>query len=124
MEGAQSPEHRTGKYSSKRDEALHHMSLEGWGVKSDGDVESPAGFFTLFVNKPEEMAEIFAAFEDELNDLRIHDHQTLTGNFVLVEDELGFVHCFSHLTEYSATAQYNELAQKYFNWQHREEWDE
>ena len=46
-------------------EALMKAMLQGgWFIKSEGDVESPLGFFGYVTNTKPELNEIYDAFED------------------------------------------------------------
>lgn len=49
-------------------EALFRVMInEGWFTDSDGDVESPTGYFGYVTNLPAELAEVREAFEDTLD---------------------------------------------------------
>lgn len=49
-------------------QALFRVMLQdGWFTESDGDVESPTGFFGYVVNQPQDYAEVSAAFTDVID---------------------------------------------------------
>jgi hypothetical protein len=76
----------SGKFDSRRDELLYTMSVDGWAIASDGNVEAPTGWFAYMTNTPAEIAEIKQAFPDfsDVPDAEI------VGSFYLSEDSNGF----------------------------------
>lgn len=79
-----------GKYDSKRDEALHRLSLEGWANKSSGDVEAPSGFYARISVDASELEALHDVLSSdfEVGDLDLND---LIGHFLVIEDNQGFV---------------------------------
>lgn len=101
----------TGKFDSARDEALYQMTLEGWANQLDGNVEAPTGWFALIVNEPADMLEIMQGF-DFNESLR----EPLTGYFILIENDQGFVTVESFDNELAAAAQYTALLTEANEW--------
>lgn len=85
------PEGRKGKFNNSRDACLYHLTVSGWANESNGDVASPQGFFSKVVIVPAELDEIVEAFREEFTAEGLVDHGWLVGNFLLLEDEAGFV---------------------------------
>mgnify|MGYP001791810815 CR=1 FL=1 len=110
------------KYSSARDEVLHAMSVQGWANRSDGNVEAPTGFFAIISNSPAELAEVVAAFDEEIEGTEDSDFSTseLVGHFVLVEDSQGFVGVYDYSTELGARVFYDELEDTFSKWDEEE----
>lgn len=107
--------HGLGKYASARDEVLDRMASDGWANASDGDVESPEGWFALIVNTPAEMPEVAQAFEDEIAEAGA-DVDALVGNFILAVDSNGFVSVDEYGTAREAQAEYARREDAYSAW--------
>lgn len=89
-----------GKFDSARDEALYELSLEG-AVPSSGDVEAPTGAFTLLVIVRDDVATL---------------GNIPAGNFILTENNDGFVGVAEYDSEAEATAAYNKLDEAFGAW--------
>lgn len=101
-----------GKYETLRDEYLHKMACDGWANASSGDVESPTGYFYLICNSAPEMKEITEAFGPAPTGI--------VGNFILVENDQGFVIVHNVYTSANAEAKCAELENAYDGWQDSE----
>jgi hypothetical protein len=107
-----------GKYVSARDSVLDAMVMSEWSNRSDGDVDSPFGYFALVCNSRAEMFEVLAAFADETAAM-VEARETfdaLQGNFVVVTDSQGFVHVAEYPTRNAAEDAFFVLARAYAEW--------
>jgi hypothetical protein len=102
-----------GKFDSDRDAVLHLMSLQLWANESDGDVESAQGYFSRISNRPEDIAEIRAAFEDDVPEGFAWSR--LVGKFLMVEDSQGFVTVQEFVTDSALERNYEYLRNAYYN---------
>jgi hypothetical protein len=73
-------------------ELLHQVSLDGWANDSAGDVNEDGFHASLLIVEPAEQQELTDAF----------DQPVPTGNWVLLEDEQGFVTLDQHPTAHAA----------------------
>lgn len=105
---------RMGKFDSDRDEILWTMTLEGWANESDGNVECPTGYFCLVTNEPAEIPEIAQAFSDVIPE--DFDTAELVGNFIVTEDDRGFVSVIEYPGPDSARKAYDMMSAEYSRW--------
>jgi hypothetical protein len=81
-----------GRYEHNRDlqpaALLHQVTLEGWGNESTGDVDQDGFHASLLIVEPAEQSEITDAFDQPIP----------AGNWVLTQDEQGFVTLNQHPT--------------------------
>jgi hypothetical protein len=93
-----------GKYEYNPDpalaELLHTVTLEGWGNDSVGDVDQDSFHASLLIVEPAEQAELTDAF----------DRQIPVGNFIVTEDEHGFVTIDEYPTPHRARYAFNSLS--------------
>ena len=108
---------RIGKFDCNRDAVLYSMTLGAWSCRSSGDVEAPTGFFAEISNKPNELAEIVDAFEEDIEREGLTDTAELIGEFLLREDSQGFVGVDEYDTEAMLKAAYDELERQYSEWE-------
>jgi hypothetical protein len=94
-----------GRYQHNRDphlaELLHHVTEQGWGNDSVGDLDEDGFYATLLIVEPAERQEVTEAF----------DRPIPAGNWILTQDQQGFVtvdqyptpaaarHAFDHLPD-------------------------
>jgi hypothetical protein len=94
------------RYEHNRDpqlaELLHHVTEEGWGNDSVGDLEENGFHASLLIIEPAEQQELTEAFDRDIP----------AGNWILTEDQQGFVvldqyptpqaarHALDHLPDY------------------------
>jgi hypothetical protein len=93
----------------------------GWNIKSDGDVESPSGFFALVeIPKPGgELDEMSGALElDEEMQRQIEDlaSSISTGWFVTHENSDGLIFVYEMPSELAAKHAYSELEAEFAKW--------
>jgi hypothetical protein len=95
-----------GRYEHNRDpqlaELLHHVTEQGWGNDSVGDLEEDGFRASLLIVEPAEQQELTEAFDRDIP----------AGNWILTEDQQGVVildshptpvparHAFDHLSDY------------------------
>lgn len=104
------------KFASARDELLHIMCSSGWADMSEGDVESPAGYFYLISNSVPELAELVAAFQEDITSLGVSPDDVV-GHFVVVEGSSGFVGVGSFDSEADAQREFDRLGEVYTVWE-------
>lgn len=113
---AEPPLEGKGKFRSARDEVLYQISLEGWANESNGDVESPTGYFSRITITPEELREVTEAFSDTIEELGFKLTGSLVGFFLLTEDGQGFVEVDEFPDETALTQAYREREAEYLEW--------
>lgn len=104
------------KFDSPRDERLHYLTLEGWGNQSDGNVECPVGWFCLITIDNTELPEIKDAFRDNPYLQGDDVWAELIGNFIVRENNQGFVTVESYDAVSDAKANYRWLLSKANEW--------
>lgn len=73
-------------------EALFKVMLqEGWFVDSDGEVNSPTGFFGYVHNTPADLPEIYAAFSDTTSVYGTPDEEDMVGAFTAYINSDGLI---------------------------------
>lgn len=97
-----------GKFSTLRDEYLHGMCVEGWANESTGDVSAPTGYVWLLSNSPAEMPEIIGAFGPA--------PLGTVGHFLVIEDDMGFVHVNEYDENRGAKYDFRALEAQYAAW--------
>lgn len=107
----------SGKFDSARDEALYVMSVNGWANQSSGNVEAPTGYFSLICNSRAELPEILDAFETEFASIDGFAPDSLIGNFIMEESEIGFVYVTEFPSEYLAGLHYTRQDETYAEWE-------
>ncbi len=109
----------SGKFRNTRDAVLYQMTLEGWASQSSGDTQAPTGWFACIMNDPGDLASIRDAFGNFLDQAHFNrsDHlQQLLGNFLMREDQQGFVAVETYNTEVELKQVYDELDSAYGVW--------
>lgn len=99
------------KFDSPRDEVLHLLTVEGWANESDGDVQSPTGWFARISNSSAELNEIRDAFKSEV--WRSFDWASILGHWMVVEGSDGVVHVGEYLNEAAVMFAFQELQFKF-----------
>lgn len=61
---------------------MRHMLNNGWFTKSDGDVESPFGYFGYVINEAAELPEIYSAFDDIIEMYGKPKDEDMVGKFI------------------------------------------
>lgn len=114
-----------GKYDSRRDEILHALCLADWSNDSFGDVQAPTGYVWRITNTKED---IFGTLWDrnsefdslmealEFHHLKVAELSELVGNFIVIEDNNGFVYVRSFDTEAAMMQEYNYRELQYSEW--------
>jgi hypothetical protein len=96
-----------GRYAHNRDpelaELLHQVTLEGWGNDSWGDVIQDGFHASLLIVEPAEQPELTDAFDQAIP----------VGNWILTEDELGFVSLTQYSTPQAARHAFTKLPDLY-----------
>ena len=110
------------KFSSKRDEVLSGLCLEGWANRSDGDSSGYGVWFArisndvqdVAVNNPE-FVSLFESFDFGFA-LDAELSASLVGHFVVTESIIGTVTVVEFASQFSATVAYEEYSSDYALW--------
>ena len=86
----------------------------GWNMKSDGDVESPSGFFAL-VEIPDHYGEL-AEMQDAVGDETVDDEWPDTGWYVSYENSDGLIFVLECASQHVAERTYDEFEEQYNTW--------
>lgn len=111
----QGPGERQGKFASDRDQLLYYITLEGWGVASGGDVQSPSGWFGRISTTEAELPGVEQAFGEQISSSGVAPAE-LVGHFLLNEDSQGFVYVTEYGSERDLLASYGILEEVYEQW--------
>lgn len=109
-------------HDSTRDQVLHAMSRDGWANESDGNVESPWGFFSRISNSTEELPEIVQAFSEIISEFPAatlsggFDTSELVGHFLLVENNQGQIFVTEFDSEQELQREFDGLTDVYSEW--------
>jgi hypothetical protein len=92
-----------GRYAHNPDpqlaELLHEVTLEGWGNDSVGDVDQDGFHASLLIIEPAEQSELTDAF----------DHDIPVGNWIVTEDQQGFVSLEQYPSPQAARQAFTQL---------------
>lgn len=111
------PEPEKGKFDSPRDEVLYAMTLGEWACETSGDVQSPSSWFAWMQNTAEELIDIRRTFAETIQRARLADLSELVGNFVIVEQNDGFVEVIKFDEKRHAERVYSVLEDIYIAWE-------
>lgn len=105
---------------SKYDSLFKTIVTAQWNVKSDGNVESPSGFFAL-VEIPlsfSERFEMMRAVEDAIDAESAFLLGNMDGGWYLTqEDNNGIIYVYQMETELQAQRFYKDLERTYADWE-------
>jgi hypothetical protein len=92
-----------GRYGHNPDpqlaELLHQVTLEGWGNDSVGDVDQDGFYASLLIVEPAEQSELTDAFDQTIP----------VGNWIVTEDQQGFVTLDQYPTPQAARQAFTDL---------------
>ena len=105
------------KYISNHDEIFKQIISAGWAVKSNGDVDSPSGYFAVveIPGKTGELAEMRDAVEPH-GDYRYLTNWPDPGWYVTLENEYGQIFVYKAGSQITAMAEYSRLEVDYMLW--------
>ncbi|AEK10197.1 hypothetical protein FDI14_gp118 [Mycobacterium phage SirDuracell] len=92
------------------------MCGDGWFTASNGDVESTTGFFSYVTNTPAELGDIRREFSEVIEAYGNPADEEIIGSFVVLEDNLGFIHIERYASDEEARARYSNLEYRYERW--------
>lgn len=97
-------------------EALFRAMLNGgWFTKSNGDVESPLGYFGYVINEKADLFELYQAFEDTINAYGKPDDNDVIGSFIAYIDTVGNI-TIERETQIGAKLWYENTSKAYDKW--------
>lgn len=95
------------------DNAARAIVTEGWANETGGSVEASTGHFALLTIEPNEVDEVRGAISEMLAD----PSQTVEpGNYVIVENDQGFVTVLDYGTPQAARDYFTLLTEEYSRW--------
>jgi hypothetical protein len=116
----------TGKYDSFRDSALHFLCQSDWADESFGDVNDYGVYIWRIGNTPENVqlsnTETTSLLEqwpyyEEANGASQEFRDSLVGEFIVSENEQGFVHVRKFETEELTLARFEAFRDHYTQWE-------
>jgi len=100
-------------FASTRDQVLYRMAIEQWACESTGDIQAAASWLCWLSNSPAELADILDAFRDDIDQAQLADPQQLVGNFLMTQNNRGYVEVAEYETEDAVREAYTRLAPTY-----------
>ena len=101
-------------HDSTRDQILDAMAIDGWANASDGNVESPTGYFSRISNDVADIVSIIDAFGG-IGDVDF-DISELIGHFMVAKDSQGLLYVWQYPSESALVAEYDTLVSEYSTW--------
>ncbi|AEQ21007.1 conserved hypothetical protein [Rhodococcus phage E3] len=102
------------KFDSARDEVLHALTTNGWGVDG-GDVEAPSNWFASVTISEDDVANLDSVDRELVESLDV-DPQTLVGYFFVQETDQGFVYVQKFETPEELSTLYQAKSADYLDW--------
>lgn len=110
-------------HDSPRDQVLHAMTREGWASESDGDTESPTGYFSRISNNMADIVSIIDAFAGDAFEIAPDfDFSELVGHFLLVENDQGQIFVTAYNSEKELRNAYMDLVVAYCDYRGMPAW--
>lgn len=91
------------------------MVTGAWANESDGDVQSPIGYFARVTNAAADMDEVAHAFKDVMDAYEC-EVDTLIGHWLVREMDTGNVIVTAYPDEVSLTVVFQQLQDDYAEW--------
>lgn len=91
------------------------MLNNGWFTKSDGDVESPFGYFGYVTNEAAELPELYDAFETVIKAYGKPNDNDVIGSFIAYINSDGII-TIERLGEQSAKLWFTNTQRDYTKW--------
>jgi hypothetical protein len=92
------------------------MLNNGWFTKSDGDVESPFGYFGYVINTEAELWELFQAFEDTIECYGQPLSEDVIGSFIAYINSDGIITIERMANNLEAELWYHNTSRDYTKW--------
>ena len=92
------------------------MLTDSWFINSDGNVESPQGYFGYVNNTEAELSEIYDAFSDIVEVYGTPATEDIVGSFYASIDSNGIIHIFSFATQSQAKSAFDMAVSEYIKW--------
>lgn len=102
--------------TAARDAALFLLARSGWANQSDGDKDSPGGWFAAVSNSAVELPEIVEIFQDDLTAVGLTDPNELLGHFILTEKADGAGSVYQFWQEQEVLDIFGQMARAYAEW--------
>lgn len=92
------------------------MLNNGWFTSSDGNVESPFGYFGYMTNKPNELKEIFDAFDDVVSVYNRPPDTAMVGSWFASINSDGIISIDFFHSALAAKFHYQSTVEAYGRW--------
>ena len=100
--------------------AFHALFIDmlnnGWFTKSDGDVESPFGYFGYVINESADLPELYDAFETIIKAYGKPNDEDVIGNFIAYINSYGIITVERMSTEAEAKLWFRNTQKAYTKW--------
>lgn len=99
-------------------EALFRAMLNnGWFTASDGDVESPTGYFGYVTNTWGDFFEVLQTFEDTIKQYGVPPAHQFYGSFTAVINDQGIIRVVKWENENNAKQVFDRAVEQYNLWE-------
>lgn len=92
------------------------MLNEEWFTDSDGNVDSPMGYFGYVTNRDIELKELYEAFSDTIEAYGKPNDADVIGSFFVSIDSNGLIHIDKCPNHYVARHKFNAVQTLFNNW--------
>lgn len=92
------------------------MLNDGWFTKSEGDVESPLGFFGYVTNLKAELNEVYDAFSNVVKAYGYPAEKDMVGSFFAMINSDGLIRIVRKDSDYEAKESFFNHRMEYIEW--------
>lgn len=92
------------------------MMTESWFIATDGEVDSPTGFFGYVTNTEAELSEIYDAFSDIVEVYGTPANNEIVGSFVARINDQGIIYIYRTTTQALAKEWFDDQVSEYIKW--------
>jgi len=92
------------------------MMNEGWFINSNGDVQSPVGFYGYMTNNASDLKEIYEAFSDTVEMYGKPNDDEMLGSWYAYIDSNGIIHISEMANDMDAREAFEESEDAYAKW--------
>lgn len=97
------------------------MMAHGWFVQTEGDVESPCGYFGYTNQTKAELNEIYQAFEHTVEAYGKPKDEDIVGSFFAYINDQGIIRITRYDTLDEAKKEFDLAEEEYVNWDSEED---
>jgi hypothetical protein len=92
------------------------MLTDSWFINSDGNVDSPQGYFGYVTNTEAELSEIYDAFIDIVEVYGVPANNEIVGSFVARINDQGIIYIYRTTTQALAKEWFDDQVSEYIKW--------